>query len=252
MPNRRKNEVLEDILNAGGADPYVGAGETDTKPKSFPSSFNRIVQYMLKLSYRLRELVDKEIPQAFPITEQKGRGDPRYKHSSAERLHSRPVTILKDANLSLEVCVEVKQILSAAKTLFASFYPKRIENRSFSTQVKDGFQDDVRRISGYLENIEKIHNKILRSKSSSLTQTVDFKGLEKLKNHLIKIGHETKRGKELIEVFPNVLTVRDAPGNGSRSLPPQRGRSLGDSKIEELACKLSDRLFDGLSEDDQE
>jgi hypothetical protein len=252
MPGRRKNEVLEDILSSGGASPYTS--EERTRAKWFPSSFNRIVRFMLKIKYRLQEMVEEGIPQAFPITEQKGRGDPRYTHSSAEMLHARPVTLLKDANLALEVCIEIKQLLSTAKIILASFYPKRIENSSFTTEVQDDFRSDVEQINGYLENIEKIHNNILRSKGSGLSQTIDFRGLEKLRNHLIKIGYETsERGKELIEVFPNVLTVRKE-ASGPRTLPNEEMRSLGDSSMEdgmkEAICKLSDRFFESIGEDE--
>jgi len=252
IPNRRRNEVLEGLIASGGSENYGSAPSSDTQgAKRFPSSFNRIIQYMLEIYYKIQDMVATDIPNAFPSTEPKVRRDARYTHDDAESFFARPVTIINDANAALEVCARIKEYVNVAKALFDNFFPKRIENPSFLTEVRDGFQADIELLNSFLENIEKIQNLLLRSKMSGLNMTINRQDVEKLRQHIVKIGYDTKvNGKKLVEVFPNVIAVRQNAVTDD-SLSSRNIQELNDVDnvagrlgVDDLMCKLSDRLID--------
>jgi hypothetical protein len=195
-------------------------------------------------------MIDNDIPNAFPFTEPKVRPDPRFKHDDCELLNARPMTVLSDANAALEVCVRVKEHINAAKSILGSFFPTRIENAVFLTEVRDKFSADIENLNGFAENIEKIQNLLIRGKSASLSRTLDRKSLEKLRNHIIRLGYDAKvMGKKLVEVFPNIIAMKDT--SDASALPERSEGNLNNSNADKLMCKLSKRLIDSLEDEDQ-
>ena len=257
IPSRRRNEILETLKSEGGSenafsDSFQSFESQHTK--RLPTSFNLIIQYMFEIYYKIRDMVEKDIPRAFPNTDPKVKTSGKYAHDDAEMFFARPVTIIEDANMALEVCAQLKEYVNISKSLFTSYFPKQIDNMSFRTEIRDNFQGNNELFNSFLENIEKIQNMLLRSKMSSLSMTIDMNELDKLKNQLIKIGYDTIGGhNDLVEVFPNVLTMRETTP-GTLPAPEQRRVSnsfIANDSIKDLVCQISDRFLEEIRDDEK-
>jgi hypothetical protein len=249
MFGKDKKEVMQDIYEAGGSElPFVGGYQRSSH--NLPPSMNEIIQKIFELVFDFNDLANKEIPRAFPHTESVVHYDPRYKHSSAERLHAQPITVLKDANSAIKVCLKLKQLLTKARTILVDFFPTQLDHPNFRTEVKDKFQYNVQMIDSFIENIEKIlYSKnvgILQRKGQNLSSTIDMEGLEKLRNHIIKIGYDKKTSnKDLVELVPSVLTMRNVQKNRSQMDMQQQRQDLhyNNSSNDKKILELSDRLL---------
>lgn len=228
MFNRRRDDALADIYEAGGSEIPFSSTSMNVERK-LPSSMHEIIQYMFRLVFSLKNMAKKEIPRAFPHSEPILRYDHRYRHSSAEMLNAVPVTRLQDANLAIETCIKLKNLLTNARSILDDFYPVQLDHPTFKTELGNKFAYNINVIDGFIKGIEKIHNQILIAKGQGLSPTVNREELEKLKNHIIKIGFDKKTSnKELIEKYPSVFTFKDV-SNATDDLPIRR-EGVGNSR----------------------
>lgn len=253
LPARRRNEVLEEIIAAGGSKPFSNVNMherygDDYKTRKYPSSFNGVIQYMLETSNKLKEMAEKHIPRAFPYAEPMVKFNPKFVHSAAERLHARPLTLIHDANAAHEVCSELKQLIAKARSIL-NIIPKRLETSYLVTEITDQFQNDMQLLDEFRQIIENVQQLLLKGKNPNPTLTLNRKNLEKLKNHITKLGYKAINGET-----PNIL-----PDGYDRSQQPQGQQpqqptgphyeNVSDSTIEDLACELSDRLIRTMKEE---
>lgn len=257
MFGRDRKEVMEDIYEAGGSElPYVGGGY-NRRPRNLPASMNEIIKKMYELVFDLTRMADVEIPRAFPHTEPMVNYDPKYKHSSEERLNAIPTTVLKDADLAIEVCIKLKKLLTKARTILVDFFPSQLDHPNFRTEIANKFKYNIQVIDSFIQNIEKVlyHKKvgILHRKGQGISPTIDMYQLEKLRNHIIKIGYDKKTtNKDLVELCPSVLTMKRFSNQQPPSMQMNQSQNLhyGDSKNERMVLELSNRLLQSLNEED--
>ena len=253
LPGKKKNEIIEEIFNAGGSSPFSGVGNwvnnTEGQRRAkFPSSFNRLIQHMLEVHARLIEMVRVDIPRAFPFTDPVVKQDSRYRHASSEMFYAQPLTILQDANAAHEVCSELKRHLTTSRTLLSSLIPRRIESSYLVTEIQDKFQADIQMIDEAIENIDKIENILLRGKMSRPAETLNRKNLEKLKNHIIKIGYDyATKNSTPFEIFPELSKINYSQIPITQGHPP----NVGPSKMNDSSIDVSDRLMNMMKRDER-
>lgn len=246
MYNRRRDEAIDDIYYYGGSE-LPNSQNVGNETRKLPSSMHEIIQHMFNIVFALRRMAEKDVPIAFPSTDPIVKYDHRYVHSDEEMLHAAPLTSLQDANLAISVCLKLKNYLIQARSLLVDFYPNQLEHPSFKTEMGNKFAYAVERMDQFIEVIEQVHNKILERKGQHITNAVDHEELEKLKNHIIKIGYEKKTtNKTLTELYPSVFVMSSSspPNNGS-----ERRDEIGmsDSIGDVVRNGISDRLARSLN-----
>lgn len=254
IPGRKRSEVLEEIIAAGGSKPFSNANVLNErygdeyKTRKYPSSFNGVIQYMLETANKLKEMAGKDIPRAFPYSEPMVKLNPKFAHSSAERLNARPLTLIHDANAAHEVCSELKQLITKTRSIL-NIIPKRLETSYLVTEITDQFQNDMQQLDEFRQVIENVQQLLLKGKSPNPTLTLNRKNLEKLKNHIIKIGYDAINGEtvDIIQEEPEPNETQQTP-QGQHPTGP-RFEQLSNSSIQDLACELSDRLIKTMKEE---
>jgi len=177
LNNKRKNEILENINALGGSDPQTYAG----MEKKYPKNYHPLIQYLYDLIFTLKGMINKDIPNSFPITEPRYRGS-IFKHSDAEMFFAVPLEILEDANSAIDVCLKLKQCITAGRSVLANYYPKKLVMPTYQTQLQeDHLQEDIRTLDNFYDTVNKIQDKIMSKRQNSFHKSIDKNELDRLK-----------------------------------------------------------------------
>ena len=246
---RRKNDVLENIQAFGGSNPTEFGFSAERK---YPKNYHPIIQYLYDNVFTLKEIIEKEIPNSFPITKPQYKGS-KFKHSDAEMFFSVPLEILDDANTAIDLCLKLKACITAGRSILANYYPKRLEMPSYQIQNQDNqLQDDIHMLDGFFDTVNKIQDKIADKRQSSFQKTIDKKELERLQLHIIKIGYDIlTTGKNLVELYPSLLTTKEVDEDPYPNFHTTENSSVHDSAIDKFVCDISDRLLENLERDEK-